>query len=226
MPLKVDISGDTIVLLDPSSELKTHQLSQIKFWGFSKDAKENIYKCSTKEFDTILPKLFNYFGKEKILYSLSTICKQHIGQIRRRNKNFESIKTLGLKYKKGKFKTDEFNKFLSFIAKKLPRVLKNHQLKAAYHLYLLQNGANFSVPGSGKTSTVLATYSKLKAEGKVNLLFVVGPPACFAPWKSEFAQTIGYEPVCKILAGGDQTQRKKEYFSFDKRAELYLTTFQ
>jgi superfamily II DNA or RNA helicase len=226
MSLLVDITFDAITLNDSSTKLKPHQLSQINYWGFSKEIEENIYKSSTKELDAILPKLLNYFDKEKISYSLSPVCKQLIDQINQRNEYFENIKTLGLEYKEGKFDTNKFNEFTSFINKKLPRLLKIHQLKAAYHLYLLQNGANFSVPGSGKTSTVLATYAKLKSEGKVNLLFIVGPPACFAPWKSEFAQTLGYEAVCKILAGGDQIQRKNEYFSFNNLAELYLTTFQ
>ena len=107
------------------------------------------------------------------------------------------------------------------------RKLKPHQLKAAFHLYLIHNGANFSVPGSGKTSVVLSVYEKLKEEGKANVLFVVGPPACFGPWKNEFVETLGRKPKQKVLAGGDKGSRKSEYFaSSDNKLELYLTTFQ
>jgi len=91
----------------------------------------------------------------------------------------------------------------------------------------VRNGANFSVPGSGKTTAILSVYEKLKSEGKVNLLFVVGPPACFGPWRTEFNLTFGRKPNWIILAGGNRAQRKSEYFSpASQKAELYLTTFQ
>ncbi len=67
----------------------------------------------------------------------------------------------------------------------------------------------------------------MKSEGKVNLLFVVGPPACFGPWRTEFEETFGHPPDWRVLAGGDQVARKSEYFTpAYQKAELYLTTFQ
>jgi SNF2 family DNA or RNA helicase len=83
------------------------------------------------------------------------------------------------------------------------------------------------VPGSGKTAVVLSTYEKLRSEGKVNTLLVVGPPSCFGPWRDEFKTTLGREPEFKILAGGDPTTRKSAYFQ-DKaqKPELYLVSFQ
>jgi len=109
----------------------------------------------------------------------------------------------------------------------LPRKLKSHQIKAAFHLYSLKNGANFSVPGSGKTSVVLSVYEKLKREGEVNMLFVVGPPASFQPWQHEFESTLGRRPSTKILAGGKKNNRKSTYYASTKvSTELYLTTFQ
>ncbi len=94
-------------------------------------------------------------------------------------------------------------------------------------MLLLGNAANFSVPGSGKTSVILAAYEKLRLDGLVNTLFVIGPPACFGPWQHEFKETLGRKPNCKILAGGEQYSRKLEYYNFsDNRGELYLTTFQ
>ena len=109
----------------------------------------------------------------------------------------------------------------------IKRKLRDHQKKAAYHLFLLGNAANFSVPGSGKTSATLVVYEKLRLDGFVNTLFVIGPPACFGPWQQEFTDTLGRIPNCKILAGGEQNSRKLEYYNLgDNRGELYLTTFQ
>ena len=134
---------------------------------------------------------------------------------------------MGEEFKEGVFKKDGFEKFSSFISKNISRKLKDHQLKAAFHLYLMGNGANFSVPGSGKTTVVLSVFEKLRLERKVNMLFVVGPPSCFGPWRKEFYSTFGREPYYKILAGGEPIYRRSEYFNLtEKRPELVLTTFQ
>jgi SNF2 family DNA or RNA helicase len=165
--------------------------------------------------------------KEEIEYSVTPDCEKFFSELKKKHANFERIKLLCKKYKDGIFDNEKFSEFAEFINKNIQRKLKSHQIKASYHLYLLGNGANFSVPGSGKTTVVLTAYEKLKCEGKVNLLFIVGPPSCFGPWRTEFEETFGRQPKWRILAGGDQTIRKSEYFSpYSQNAELYLTTFQ
>ena len=95
----------------------------------------------------------------------------------------------------------------------LNRRLKDHQAKALHHLISVQNGANFSVPGSGKTTVVLCAYEKYRLEGSVNVLFVVGPPACFGPWREEFKNVLGRAPKHIVLAGGNKADRKSEYYN-------------
>jgi SNF2 family DNA or RNA helicase len=109
----------------------------------------------------------------------------------------------------------------------LRRDLKEHQVKAALHLLAVRNGANFSVPGSGKTTVVLTIYHKLRLANSVDSIFVVGPPSCFGPWRTEYRSVIGREPSCEILAGGDIEDRKSRYqVRSEAAADLYLTTFQ
>lgn len=223
----VDISNNIITIDESLSKLKPNQVSQIYFWGFVKAPEGNLYKLSSKRIDSVLLKLLKYFDGEGISYSLSPFCQEYLSELSRKIDRFERIKASGEEYKEGKFDSVKFNEFSSFVSNKIPRQLKEHQLKAAFHLYLIENGANFSVPGSGKTTVVLTAYEELKHEGKVDLLFVVGPPACFGPWREEFKLTLGRESDCRILAGGEQAQRKSEYFSpASQKAELYLTTYQ
>src|SRR5690606_4535463 len=85
---------------------------------------------------------------------------------------------------------------------------------------------NFSVPGSGKTSVVLAYFQKLRQENKVNTLFVVGPPACFYPWRDEYKEVIGDKPRTKILSGLQKDNRLFTYTETTKPYDLYLITFQ
>ncbi|NLK97033.1 MAG: DEAD/DEAH box helicase [Epulopiscium sp.] len=86
------------------------------------------------------------------------------------------------------------------------RTLKPFQLLAAYHLAFSQNACNFSVPGSGKTTTVLAAYELLKNTTdkmkKIDKLMVIGPLSSFFAWKNEFKECYKREPkVLEIKAG-------------------------
>ena len=55
---------------------------------------------------------------------------------------------------------NELTDFLHYIEQdRFLRLLKPFQLLSAYHLAFSQNACNFSVPGSGKTSTVLAAFA-------------------------------------------------------------------
>jgi SNF2 family DNA or RNA helicase len=223
----IDIGTNQIIIDASSSELKAHNISQLKYWGFTREPRQDLYKLYSEDIEHLLPKLLRYLDKENINYSITPACQEYLSTIKEKQENFERIRSVGKGYKDGNFDVAKFNKFAEFIGKNIQRKLRPHQIKAAHHLYLLGNGANFSVPGSGKTTVILSVYEKLKSEGKVNLLFIVGPPSCFGPWRTEFEETFGRQPKWRILAGGDQTTRKSEYFSPDfQKIDLYLTTFQ
>jgi SNF2 family DNA or RNA helicase len=220
----VDIIDRRISLTDCSA--KPYQSSQLKFWGFDVAGPAG-FVFSGENLENMLTKIIKYFDNETIKYSLTDTCRELIEKLEGLERGFRNKKELGQKFKDGKFNEESFRQFSKFLATNIPRKLKPHQIKAAFHLYLVNNGANFSVPGSGKTSVVLSVYAKLRDEGKVNVLFVVGPPACFGPWKTEFVATLGREPNVKILSGGHRSLRKAEYFTNEEnKAELYLTTFQ
>ena len=86
------------------------------------------------------------------------------------------------------------------------RTLLPYQLLSAYHLAFSQNACNFSVPGSGKTTTVLSAYHYLKNTAdnakQVNKLLVVGPLAAFVAWKKEYLECFGYQPKVLEIRGG------------------------
>ena len=223
----IDNTEDTIIIDDSYTELRSDQVSQISFWGFRKAQSSNLYTLLTRDIDTILIKLVQYFDNERLPCSLSQSCQEHLTKIHSSINEFEKIKEIAQQYKNRQIDIPEYRVFLSFIEQNIPRQLKDHQVRAAFHLSLVGNGANFSVPGSGKTATILIIYEKLRLEGKVNVLFVIGPPACFGPWRTEFKLTLDRDPEYKILAGGDQSIRKSEYYNtISKKAELYLTTYQ
>jgi SNF2 family DNA or RNA helicase len=221
----IDIQNNKLVILDNGNSFDAIVRSQLSFWNFIFEFSKNSYSVDLDQ--QLFLKITKYFEKEGILFSLSNSAQQYSKEFEIINLNFENLKRTAADYKDGKFDKLSFENFREFVANNIKRTLKIHQLKAAYHLHLLGNGANFSVPGSGKTTVVLTVYEKLRLEGKVNILFVVGPPSSFGPWKNEFYETLGRNPHHIIMAGGNKNQRKNHYYDIPQhRAELYLTSFQ
>lgn len=71
------------------------------------------------------------------------------------------------------------------------RTLTAQQDRDLIRLLQLKHGANFSVPGAGKTTTLLALHCILKAVGAVSCLFVVAPINAFISWEDEVADIFG-----------------------------------
>ncbi len=139
----------------------------------------------------------------------------------------EESRLLGEVVKNGDLDRLENRRFIEFFSTGLERRLLSHQVKAALHLVSVAHGANFSVPGAGKTSVVLAVYEYLRLQGFLTSLFVVGPRSCFMPWRTEFELTLGRKPTTEVLAGGDISERRHRYYpKVPGQVELYLTTYQ
>jgi SNF2 family DNA or RNA helicase len=220
--MTVETKDKEIILRD----VPRYVFSQISYWGFKRD-ENNIFTTQSNDPSRLLEKLIDFLDSERIQYELSQDAKELIKGRSMRLAEFAKRKSDLAKLKEGSFDRAAYEEFTSFLSANLPRTLKEHQKKSAFHLYMAMNGANFSAPGSGKTSVVLSVYEKLRQEGIVDTLFVIGPPSSFGPWKREFEATLGRIPKCTVLAGGDKGARTIEYYSNkDTKSELYLSTYQ
>lgn len=214
---------NSLIILNETEDLKKYQISQLEYYGFQKGQDAFQKQSINKELDILT--VFKYFKEEGISVELTSDINQMILEANRRKEDLNKTFLFAKEIKEGVIDNGSLYEFKTFI-ESLPRRLKQHQIKAAYHLYSLVNGANFSVPGSGKTSVVLSVYEKLKSEGRCNTLFVIGPPSCFQPWKHEFLETLGRKVNSIILSGGSKIDRKSEYYkSKENSFELYLCTF-
>lgn len=211
------------IILDETEGLKKYQISQLEYYGFQK-TNHTLSKLSIN-IESDIFKVIKFFNEEKLIVDFASDIKELVDKVDARKNERDSAFQIAREIKNGDINPIPYNEFKKHIDS-LPRKLKQHQIKAAYHLYSLKNGANFSVPGSGKTSVVLTVYEKLKKEGKCNTLFVIGPPSCFQPWKYEFFETLGRKVNSIILSGGSKVNRKSEYYKSKKDScELYLSTF-
>ncbi len=74
------------------------------------------------------------------------------------------------------------------------RELKDFQLRDLALILSVSHGANFSVPGAGKTTVAYATFAAERAQGRVSRLLVVAPLSAFDAWLEEAGECIEPEP--------------------------------
>ena len=99
------------------------------------------------------------------------------------------------------------------------RHLKSYQKFAVTHLLAIGHGANFSVPGSGKTTMTYATISKWWDDGIIDKILVIGPTASFEPWESEHEKCFGV-PIKSVIIRGKTAENIEE-----RKEDLLLMHF-
>ncbi|MFH8344636.1 DEAD/DEAH box helicase [Streptomyces sp. NPDC018045] len=79
--------------------------------------------------------------------------------------------------------------------------LTSFQRRDIAHLLSMRHGANFSVPGAGKTRVGLAVYAALRERGEARRLLVVSPKSAYESWLYEsgvcFKEPLAAEVLSK-----------------------------
>ena len=104
------------------------------------------------------------------------------------------------------------------------RDLTERQQQNLGRLLATTHGANFSVPGAGKTTTLLAAYEALRGRGVVDRLLVVAPKNAFVSWDDELAECYdaGSVPTLYRASGG----RRGVAAGLASDPEIVLVTYQ
>lgn len=79
-----------------------------------------------------------------------------------------------------------FREYQSIVNAAMARPLRERQMWDSFFMCAMKRSANFSVPGSGKTASVLGVYACLKSRGLIRRLVVVCPKNAFGSWMDEF----------------------------------------
>jgi SNF2 family DNA or RNA helicase len=76
----------------------------------------------------------------------------------------------------------------------LRRQLRPFQLRDLERLGTLKHGANFSVPGAGKTTVTYAVHAQARNAGLVTKLLVVAPYSAFSAWEEDAEEVLNPAP--------------------------------
>ena len=90
----------------------------------------------------------------------------------------------------------QFEEYSKIVNAGMARQLREQQMWDSFFMCTMKKSANFSVPGSGKTASVLGMYAYLKATQGVRRILVVCPKNAFGSWMDEFTACFrGIEPL-------------------------------
>lgn len=222
MEAQVELKNNSFYLYFKNTPVNSIKF-QIKYFGF-KQLEESEKNYISLESNTNLEKLINFFKEYKIEFNICNASKKILEEyyIRRseKNKKIDFLK----KIKKNVSQSELKN--LSNEISYLKRKLLPYQIESLYHLDKAKCAANFSVPGSGKTSVVLAYYERLKRENKIDAIFIIGPKNCFYSWKTEFIKTLDRDPKIKILDQKTKTPERIKIYKNPIKSEIYALHFQ
>lgn len=87
------------------------------------------------------------------------------------------------------------------ISDRFRRKLMDYQKESVEHMIEVGNAANFSVPGSGKTTITYAAISRWIDDGIVEKILVIGPTASFLPWEEEYEICFAQKPRSLRISG-------------------------
>lgn len=93
----------------------------------------------------------------------------------------------------------QFNEYKRIVDDAMVRPLREQQMWDSFFMCTMKRDANFSVPGSGKTASVLGVFAYLRAKGLVDKIVMIGPKNSFGSWMDEFVACFGDRLPLKLF---------------------------
>ena len=121
---------------------------------------------------------------------------------------------------------EEYHMYKEIVDYEMSRKLREQQMRDSFYMFTMKKCSNFSVPGSGKTSSVLGVFAYLSRVGKVNKLIMIGPKNSFKSWKDEFKVCFDGKKKLNLfnIQEYKNTREKKDALSYrvkDKNLLLF-----
>lgn len=114
-----------------------------------------------------------------------------------------------------------FREFRDIVNASMVRPLRDRQMLDAFFMAAVGRAADFSVPGAGKTATVLGVFAYLRHLGLAKRIVVVCPKNGFEAWEKEWVASFGDKLPLRCFSLGDphiaamSTERRRNALSLD-----------
>lgn len=218
--LNISTNPNTLISVITSDSIESRVFNDIKvFWqSYSTD-----YVLIGKEvhlplfiFKRSLLNLIDYFQANNIELAFDPFTEKILSEFL---KDQESYKIRRSSFVINQTEISDRLKELGF-----NRTLKKEQIRDTYKLLNYRHGANFSVPGAGKTTTLLAIHAILKSLNIVTKLVVVSPINAFVSWEDEIVEIFGEDKIKVLRINKDQITNYQKLVNRD--AEVLLINYE
>jgi SNF2 family DNA or RNA helicase len=194
--LIVALEDDDTVLIRPGNELSSQEWRVVVlFWSrdLVKPMTSRMIHVSMTTFVEKVSWLKDVWKSGGGTYDVSP---EVIAQAKRFKDGSQAFRAL---------RTQNTNRYSNFSVE-VPHLLSSRRLTPRQQeniLYLLdmENGANFSVPGAGKTLTALCVWQILRSRGKLQKLLVICPRSAFEAWQVEPTESFGLKGISEVYEG-------------------------
>ena len=219
--LTLQFENDILVLVSSMiSNLKRNRVYKLKLKRYvSRDKTEENKLFFRKEigyikYKKIIEIIENYSSKNNIDFHVSKEVEEYI-QKREIYINERSRVGLGIKSQTEEI-LEKYNSYRAVIDSQMVRKLREKQAWDSFFMFAMRKSANFSVPGSGKTSSVYGVFSFLSYKGLVDKIVMIGPRSSFISWKDEFYNCFGNKRKLELFNIQDYSNSRDK-----KNALLY-----
>lgn len=114
------------------------------------------------------------------------------GEIERKREFARERSRAGVEIKAGDPKYEvRFAQYRQIVDDSFDRPLRPRQMRDSFFMCAMGKSGNFSVPGSGKTASVLGVFAYLAARGLASRVVVLCPKNAFESWRKEFVACFG-----------------------------------
>lgn len=182
--LTLQFENDILVLVSSMiSNLKRNRVYKLQLKRYvSRDKTEENKLFFKKEigyikYKKIIEIIEKYSSKNNIDFHVSKEVEEYI-QKREIYINERSRVGLGIKSQTEEI-LEKYNSYRAVIDSQMVRKLREKQAWDSFFMFAMRKSANFSVPGSGKTSSVYGVFSFLSYKGLVDKIVMIGPRSSF-----------------------------------------------
>lgn len=217
--IKVKITQASYSCILDIGQLDSSKASEIRFQVMNRwdtiDFHINSITLFYYQFKRVLPAIANWCKINSITLVFDDSLKQLIQAFAQDRRGFKGERfTLPVDFKGVQSTLDSVG---------FQRTLTDKQVEDVTNLVDLYHGANFSVPGAGKTTSLLAIHSILKAINRVNKMLVICPINAFISWEDEVQEIYKGEFTIQRLNKSLIETYSAESFP---EADIYITNYE
>ena len=176
--LKISLALDSKIRIEPAGVMPDEVWDGVVAWwslGRKLDSKSKIIFVSIPDFSQ--RKIWLRENWKSLGYELTIDDEVKVA--------LKSVDGLIAKFEELAVRNDADVESINLDVIKVNRPLTEFQKKNIRFLIGMPNGANFSVPGAGKTLTTLALWEFFRASAELDRMLIVCPRSAFEAWESD-----------------------------------------